>query len=98
MLILLLEIVALLNDSFDVPLNPCLHLLMLLRLPSLLVESLLEVLDFLLDLVLMSQNFLILGLLPHELSATLLDLRTHLLRVLEMHLLDLSICSLNIVA
>ena len=98
MLILLLEIVALLNDSFDVPLNPCLHLLMLLRLPSLLVESLLEVLDLLLDFVLMPQDFLILGLLPNELSAALLNLRAHLLRVLEMHLLDFSIRGLNIVA
>ena len=98
MLILLFKIVALLNDSLDVPLNPCLHLLMLLRLSSLLVESLLEVLYFLLDLILVPQNFLILGLLPHELSAALLNLRTHLLRVLEMHLLDLSICGLNIVA
>ena len=63
MLILLLKVITLLNNLLDVPFNPALHLLVLLRLLPLLVELELEKLDLLIDYLLLPQHFLVFGLL-----------------------------------
>ena len=98
LLILFLQVVALLDDLLNVSLRASLHLLVLLGLSALLLEPTLEELNLVVDLPLLAQDEVELGLLQVKFPLGLLNFVPDLLRVLEVHLLDLSLSRLNVVA
>lgn len=67
-------------------------------LSSLVVKFLFELLNLVCNLLLTSQNFLKFGLFPDEIPSTVFNFIAHLLRVLEMHLFNLPVHCLNVVA
>lgn len=83
---------------FDIPFNLRLHLLMFLRLPSLLVELLFELFYLVGDFLLASKDFFKLGFFAQKIPSAVLNFIPNLLRVLKVHLFNLAVSGLNIVA
>ncbi len=83
---------------FDISFYLSLHLLMFLGLPSLLVELCLELLDLVGDFLFAPKHFLKFSFFPQKVPPTILDFISHLLCVLEVHLFNLAVSRLNIVA
>ena len=95
MLILLLQIIALLNDMINFFFDVTLFLLVPLCLSPLLMESLLEQFDFLCNLLLLAHYIFVLVFLRHVLFLSLFYLSFDLVGVLEVHVLDLALSVLD---
>ena len=82
---------------FDIPFYLRLHLLVFLRLPSLLMEPLLELLDLVCDFLLAPKYFLKLAFFAQKVPPAILNFIPNLLGVLEVHLFNLTVGGLNVV-